>query len=63
MAQQYIVFKNAGSSITALPHNQTSNNERKLILESGGQIKTENELSGNEQFPRGGKPKQSQETQ
>jgi len=61
MTKQYIVFTNAGGSITALPLNKTSKNERKLILESGGQIKMEADLSGDEQFPRGGKPQAEEE--
>jgi hypothetical protein len=58
----FIVFNNAGGTTTAIPLKKISKTERKLILASGGQIKKENELTGTEEFPRGGKPKSSKES-
>lgn len=62
MTRKYIVFTNAGGTTTAIPISQTSKIERKLILGSGGQIKEETELTGDEEFPRGGKPEAGKET-
>ena len=59
---KYIVFTNANGTTTAIPLGQLSKTEKSLILSSGGQIKKENQLTGNEKFPRGGKPEQNKES-
>ncbi len=53
LVEQFIIFENAAGKTTAIPLQFISDQEQTLIERTGGKVVSQDQLTGDEVYPRG----------